>query len=510
MIYLLYGFGISNNSLAKSLEKKGIAFRILDDSISSQERALAEGYQLFSDELWPQISLAVVSPGVSRNATNSVVIKCRQLGIEITNDISMFMETCSGFAIGVTGSFGKSTCVALFKHISDQFYMIRQRNDPSEIFQIAGNFGIPCFDCDPSRPTIFELSAQQLQISKEPKLEIGVMVNLYEQHLDDFETMDNYLAAKSKILTNSRIKIIGDGIELLGAKRISTKKVEGCSYALIASQKDKQNFDRDGKELIGEEDLQVLYENGVPIAEIQTHLAPSSVISAYAISREIGIPTEIALSETTSTWRFIEQKPIEENLYTISKSIQPFAGLEHRCEMLYLKNRVAINDSKSTNIANTAYCLKAFSKLGRVALICGGKYMEQNLQLLDPLVDMISFVGCIGSSSQIYDYFARHQIPAYLGSMEECLKKCWETKLPVVLSPGYASTDQKNHMIDYIKRRRQMVVMMVINNHFLVILVLPLLLPLVLILDIDHHLYHSQLHVLYCFDHSTQQLISRL
>ena len=68
--------------------------------------------------------------------------------------------------------------------------------------------------------------------------------------------------------------------------------------------------------------------------------------------------------------------------------------------------------------------------------------MEQNLQLLDPLVDMISFVGCIGSSSQIYDYFARHQIPAYLGSMEECLKKCWETKLPVVLSPGYASTDQ--------------------------------------------------------------------
>lgn len=176
-------------------------------------------------------------PGVSRNATNSVVIKCRQLGIEITNDISMFMETCSGFAIGVTGSFGKSTCVALFKHISDQFYMIRQRNDPSEIFQIAGNFGIPCFDCDPSRPTIFELSAQQLQISKEPKLEIGVMVNLYEQHLDDFETMDNYLAAKSKILTNSRIKIIGDGIELLELKESRRKRSKDALMRLLPLKK---------------------------------------------------------------------------------------------------------------------------------------------------------------------------------------------------------------------------------------------------------------------------------
>ena len=442
MIYLLYGFGISNSSLAKSLQKKCIPFRILDDSILAQEKAIAEGYQLFSNELWPQISLAVVSPGVSRNLKNPVVIKCKQLGIEVTNDISMFMEICSGFAIGVTGSFGKSTCVALFKHIYDQFYVVRQRNNPSEIFQIAGNFGIPCFDCDPDRPTIFELSAQQLQISKEPILEIGVIVNLYEQHLDDFGTMNNYLAAKSKILTNSRIKLVGDGIELPEAKKISTKKVEGCSYALIASQKDEQNYMKEMERKPERFTEQVLYENEFPIAEIQTHLAPSSVISAYAISREMGIPAEIALSAITSTWRFIEQPTKQNLLCTTQKSIQPFAGLEHRCEMLHLKNRVAINDSKSTNIANTIYCLQAFSGLGRVALICGGKHVEQNLQLLGPLLDMISFVACIGSSSQIYDYFARHQIPVHLGSMEECLKKCWETKLPIVLSPGYASTDQ--------------------------------------------------------------------
>lgn len=438
MIYLLYGFGISNASLAKYLKQQNVEFAILDDSEASQKKATEAGYKLFSEDLWDQVSLVVVTPGVSRNAANPVVARCRNAGIQVTNDVSMFMDLCSGFRIGVTGSFGKSTSVKLFKHIYDEFLSWKKADSnifeveenknaanftqkiPLTPFQIAGNFGIPCFDCDPSEPTIFELSAQQLQISNPLKLEIGVILNLYEQHLDDFGTMENYLEAKKRILKNSTIKIVGDGVgSIPGAKRISTKNSENCEYAMVNK---------------------IIYEKNVEIAEIETHFSPDSIITAYAIAREMGIPAKIIIEGITSNYKYLkeENRLNKDNQY----KIKPFRGLEHRCEVVEVENRFIINDSKSTNIANTVYCINSFKNLEKIALICGGKKIKQNLGLLDSVIDKIAFVACTGSCKEVYDYFVKKQVPLLFGSLEDCLDACWKIGIPIIFSPGHPSTDE--------------------------------------------------------------------
>ena len=417
-MYLIYGFGISNRSLSHYLLGKGIDFCIWDDSQVVLNEIKELGYKIFNQEDLAKVSLAVISPGVSRNLSNHIVAKCIQMNIKITNDVGMFLSLSSGFKIGVTGSFGKSTCVALFKHIYDCFL---KKNDRCELssFQIAGNFGIPCFDCSTTEATIFELSAQQLDVCPPPELEIAMILNLYNQHLDDFGTFERYFIAKEKILQKSKIKLIGDGVpKVPGAKIISSNTID-ADYSFVDRK---------------------IYENGIHVEDIKTRLAPDSVIGAYALARELNLPSALVVN-----------------------SIESFSGLEHRCEFIRISTskassfdllinnsqRIAVNDSKSTNISNTLHCLLSLRELPKVALICGGKFVEQDLTQLDKVIDKISFVGCIGSSSEVLrDYFITKKIPIFIGSLLECIENCYKINLPIIFSPGYASSDQYKNFVE--------------------------------------------------------------
>jgi UDP-N-acetylmuramoylalanine--D-glutamate ligase len=199
-----------------------------------------------------------------------------------------------------------------------------------------------------------------------------MILNLYEQHLDDFKTMERYLGAKKKIFENSKICVAGDGVPSIeGVKRISSKD-HSVDYALLYGK---------------------IYENSVEVAEINCIFAPDSIIAAYSIAREMGLPIE-----------------------SLIKSIESFSGLEHRSEIVRFPNgQMIVNDSTSTNILNTINAvnrISSFFELSKVSLICGGKFFEQNLENLDEIIDRISFCGCIGSSSgTLADYFRSRKIP---------------------------------------------------------------------------------------------------
>ena len=102
-------------------------------------------------------------------------------------------ETTAGYTIGITGSKGKSTTSSLiYKMINDQGY---------KSF-LVGNIGKPILDVidnvDEDTYVVIEMSSHQLEFVKTSP-NIGVLLNLYPEHLDHYRSLDAYYKAKLNI-----------------------------------------------------------------------------------------------------------------------------------------------------------------------------------------------------------------------------------------------------------------------------------------------------------------------
>lgn len=113
----------------------------------------------------------------------------------LTSQTQMFMDCYRDQIIGITGTKGKSTTASLTAHILSKC---------GKDAILVGNIGLPCFDfADRIREEtiiVFELSCHQLeQLMTSPRT--AVILNLYPDHLDHYETFDKYAAAKLHIFT---------------------------------------------------------------------------------------------------------------------------------------------------------------------------------------------------------------------------------------------------------------------------------------------------------------------
>lgn len=117
-------------------------------------------------------------------------------GCRITSQMEVFFETYKKQIVGITGTKGKSTTTTLIYHIL--------KNAGRDVL-IAGNIGIPVFDIakDVKEETtiVCEMSSHQLEfMGVSPH--IGVYLNIHEEHLDHYGTMEKYVAAKENIYRN--------------------------------------------------------------------------------------------------------------------------------------------------------------------------------------------------------------------------------------------------------------------------------------------------------------------
>lgn len=113
---------------------------------------------------------------------------------KITSQTDLFLEEFHSQIIGVTGTKGKSTTSTLIYHLL---------KESGRDAILAGNIGIPIFDIIEKITNksiiVFELSAHQLQyIHRSPH--IGILLNVFEEHLDHFGTFEAYRDAKLNII----------------------------------------------------------------------------------------------------------------------------------------------------------------------------------------------------------------------------------------------------------------------------------------------------------------------
>ena len=115
-------------------------------------------------------------------------------GVEITSQTDLFLNQFHNQTIGISGTKGKSTTTSLIYHLL---------KESGHDAILTGNIGIPCFDImeqiHEDSIVVYELSAHQLEyVHNSPR--VGVLLNVFEEHLDHFGTFERYKHAKFNLL----------------------------------------------------------------------------------------------------------------------------------------------------------------------------------------------------------------------------------------------------------------------------------------------------------------------
>lgn len=158
---------------------------ISQDSISLH---CGEAYQDAMDAY----DLVMKSPGI-------VLEKEPEDGAErILSQMQLTFEAYRDRIIGITGTKGKSTTTTLLYHILKA---------AGRDVLLAGNIGIPVFDVlsEMKKDTllVLELSCHQLEyVTVSPRY--GMLLNIYEEHLDHYGTMEKYVASKLQIYRHQK------------------------------------------------------------------------------------------------------------------------------------------------------------------------------------------------------------------------------------------------------------------------------------------------------------------
>ena len=194
------------------------------------------------------------------------------VGIDTTNflhkiksQMELFLEFFDFFTIWITGTKGKSTTSSLI------YKILRDQNVKS---LLLGNIGVPVFDyiddIEKDMIIVLEMSSHQLEYMKcSPN--IAILLNVYEEHLDHYESFSKYVEAKCNIykyqtesdyiLYNSDNEILDSMIKNTKSKiyKVSLKGQDGSNVYLNNDKvfcDDKIIYDRNEKRnLVGEHNL---------------------------------------------------------------------------------------------------------------------------------------------------------------------------------------------------------------------------------------------------------------
>jgi UDP-N-acetylmuramoyl-L-alanine---L-glutamate ligase len=132
--------------------------------------------------------VVIKSPGIS--AYRAEIFEAQHNGAAFASGTALwFAEHDEARVIAVTGTKGKSTVSALIAHL------LRARGRRTAL---AGNVGMPLLELlDPPRaPDWWVVELSSFQTRAAPRCDVGVIVNLYEEHLDWHGTRERYAADK--------------------------------------------------------------------------------------------------------------------------------------------------------------------------------------------------------------------------------------------------------------------------------------------------------------------------
>ena len=194
------GAGESGVGAARLAKLKGYSVLVSDmNSIKDEyKKELAQHDIQFeegghSSELI-QAELIIKSPGIPDNA--EAVLKAKNAGISIISEIEFAARFTKACLIGITGTNGKTTTAMLTYHLLKEGGLQ---------VGLAGNVGdsfarqVATKDQD---YYVLELSSFQLDGMFDTRLDYAVLLNISPDHLDRYESFEDYIQSKFRIAQN--------------------------------------------------------------------------------------------------------------------------------------------------------------------------------------------------------------------------------------------------------------------------------------------------------------------
>ncbi len=277
-------------------------------------------------EDFKNIDLLVRNPGVRPD--NKYLKIAKKNKVKVVTDIGLFLEELKDKAeiVGITGTRGKSTTTSLI-------YEILKKKYGKKVW-LGGNIGQSPLTflkkIKKGDVVVLELSSFQLYDLKDPGFKVGVITNFYPDHLNFYDSLNDYWKDKAKIAGGAEYVILGKGLKKVetSGKRIYFKKSKFTDHKLVGDH----NQDNIG--------------------------------CAWEVGKIFKVP---------------EAK--------IKQAVKQFKGVPNRLEFIReLKGVKFYNDTTATHPKATVVALQSFEK-GKVILISGGN--SKNLDLKE-LVEAIN------------------------------------------------------------------------------------------------------------------------
>ena len=298
-----------------------------------------------TDEEINQIKLCVISPGFPKY--KEIVKRLRDRNVPIISEIELGYIISKGLICCVTGSNGKTTVTSLVGEILKTRY-----ND----VHVCGNIGIAfCEEAlitNDQSVSCIELSSFQLEDIKDFKPHVAAILNISPDHLDRYDSYEDYIQAKLNIAVNqtkSDVLILNYDDSVL--RELSKKKNLFKSKIVYFSSKQKlaQGFYIDENHILladGSKITRILALDDLILKGIHNY---ENVMASIAISYYMDVPLQ--------------------NMVEVCKN---FKSLPHRIEFVRNKNGIKFyNDSKATNPDSAIKAINAID--GKIILIAGGR-----------------------------------------------------------------------------------------------------------------------------------------
>ena len=428
---LIIGAARSGIAAARFLVERGATVALNDqkpiEKWSPEAVALKEaGVGLVPGEppswLLDQLDLVVVSPGVP--ATIIPIRYAERAGAEVIGEVELAARYLKGRIVAITGSNGKTTTTSLIGELL---------RDAGFTVQVGGNIGRPLISMvESSRNdgwTVVELSSFQLETIKTFHPSIAVVLNVTPNHMDRYETFNDYAAAKHRIFMNQA----EDDVAVLNADDptvsswASGLKAKVMTFS-VRSELERGVFLRD-EELVfrwdeGEQDL-------LRVSEMK--LRGLHNVENVAAALTVGIAAGAQ---------------VESMFESMRETVKQFNPVEHRLEFVEeIKGVRFYNDSKATSVDATLKALEAFAnEAGKVILILGGKGKKAPYAPLAPLVrEKVRKLVLIGEDAEtIANELGEYAQFERAADMKDAVAKSFaaaEKGDVVLLAPACASFD---------------------------------------------------------------------
>jgi len=396
---VVVGAARSGVALANYLVDSGERVRVVDrksePELQDELTHLPPSVELrlggYDDSVLAGADVVYASPGVPWDS--QLLNDARRLGIKVSSEIDLFLRLCPGTVVGITGTNGKTTTTALTGTV------LAAGDRP---VLVGGNIGDTVLDrldeVTPRHWVVLELSSFQLESVEEPRLHVGVILNISPDHLDRHGTFERYTDLKARA-----IEFAGaDDFAVLNGRDQAVRRLASRTRARVVW------FDE---------------HRPVPPMPLPGRHNLENALAAAAVGRIAGLSDE-----------------------AIDTAIRTFKGVEHRLELVGEWDGVRwYNDSKATNPDAGRVALSAFPDTPLV-LIAGG--YGTGFELGPWVADVIRHADAVvlmgASADLLAKELADHPKVVRAGDLEEAVSLASGLARPggvVLLSPAYKSFD---------------------------------------------------------------------